>query len=195
MVPFTSARAGTTATTLRVTLAAADDLQLVYRVSGLADLVCLARAASPVRRDELWRRTCAELFVADPLGEGYLEFNFSPSGDWAAYAFEAPRRGQRVHRWRDEASSPPRVTAVWVGDPRVETSAVFELQVVLPWGALAGRRADASRDLRRVGLTFVAERTHDLGYWALTHVGAQPDFHHPDSFLATLEVPPCAHSP
>ena len=35
--------------------------------------------ATPDRTDELWRTTCFELFVAGE-GDGYREFNLSPSG-------------------------------------------------------------------------------------------------------------------
>ena len=42
----------------------------------------------PRRRDELWRHTCFELFVRYGNEPRYCEFNFAPSGDWAAYEFD-----------------------------------------------------------------------------------------------------------
>ncbi len=51
-------------------------------------------ARAPQQRDELWRRTCCECFARREAEAAYLEFNFSPSGDWAVYRFEGYRRGQ-----------------------------------------------------------------------------------------------------
>ena len=43
----------------------------------------------PGRADELWQSTCFELFLRTPSEENYAEWNFAPSGQWAAYAFTA----------------------------------------------------------------------------------------------------------
>lgn len=176
-------------------------LQLTYRLHGYAttgdvELHRPERAPSPTRRDGLWRHTCAELFVRDPTGPGYLEFNFSPSGDWAAYAFEAPRQGQTTHRWpQDEAasaqSSVPQVGARWMTDSRDRSASVFELQVALAWRALARGGSDRWPTLRPIALSFVIETRAGLEYWALAHPASQPDFHHPDGFVGQLEVPAC----
>ena len=47
----------------------------------------------PARTDELWRSTCFELFLRFDDDERYVEFNFSPSTRWAAYAFDGYREG------------------------------------------------------------------------------------------------------
>ena len=44
------------------------------------------------RTDGLWHHTCFEAFVACAGAPGYLEFNLSPSGEWAVYAFDDYRR-------------------------------------------------------------------------------------------------------
>src|SRR5262245_25644347 len=41
--------------------------------------------------DRLWEHTCCEIFIARTGLPAYHEFNFSPSGEWAAYAFTAYR--------------------------------------------------------------------------------------------------------
>src|SRR5688572_25798002 len=51
-------------------------------------------AGGSSRRDRLWEHTCCEIFIARKGLPAYHEFNFSPSGEWAAYAFERYR--QRV---------------------------------------------------------------------------------------------------
>jgi hypothetical protein len=42
--------------------------------------------------DALWRHTCFEVFVARKGARAYREYNFSPSGEWAAYAFASYRK-------------------------------------------------------------------------------------------------------
>lgn len=63
-----------------------------YRVQGAGDLVTPA-PAPPRRADELWKATCFELFIRPEEGNGYYEFNFAPSGEWAAYRFGGYRAG------------------------------------------------------------------------------------------------------
>ena len=55
-------------------------------------------AAAGARTDELWRHTCFEAFIAAGDAGPYFEFNFSPSGDWAAYRFSAYRAGMAQAR-------------------------------------------------------------------------------------------------
>src|SRR5579863_1688290 len=53
----------------------------------------LIRVPPPVadagRTDKLWAHTCFEAFIGLPESSGYLELNFSPSGQWAAYRFDS----------------------------------------------------------------------------------------------------------
>lgn len=159
-------------------------LELVYRWRGwVTEPIRLLnrheRAATPQRRDELWRTTCAEIFVAldaasagqPHTGGAYLEFNFSPTGDWAAYRFDATRVGMRAHVWRgDEA---PRISLAGSTDD-------LTLEVQLPLAAL-------SAGAHRVAYASVVETSTGLSYWALKHPTDRPDFHHPASFVALLE--------
>ena len=153
-------------------------LKLVYHWrSGSAAAILQAHSANPQRRDELWRTTCAELFIAlddEPyMGGPYLEFNFSPTGDWAAYRFDATRSGMRPHVWQgDEA---PRVSLT-------DSSEGFAMAVLLPLAAL---RAGS----HPVAYASVIETSEGLSYWALKHPTDRPDFHHPQSFAALLELP------
>src|SRR2546428_7661855 len=39
------------------------------------------------RADGLWQHTCFEAFIRHESEPGHYEFNFAPSGAWAAYAF------------------------------------------------------------------------------------------------------------
>ena len=69
---------------------AGGSLLLSYAVTGsIGDLLLLPTGA-PARTDELWRHTCFEAFVKEAAGEDYYEFNFAPSGEWAAGSVTPP---------------------------------------------------------------------------------------------------------
>lgn len=181
MIELIAFDTGSTATSDRVCVDTAlgdGYLTLVYRWCDWAVApIVRGRAENPQRRDELWRTTCAEIFVAlddEPyVGGPYLEFNFSPTGDWAAYRFDATRTGMRPHVWQgDEA---PRVLLT-------DSSEGYMLDVLLPLAAVGG-------GVHRVAYASVIETSEGLSYWALKHPTDRPDFHHPQSFAALLELP------
>jgi hypothetical protein len=129
--------------------------------------------------DRLWEHSCFEAFVG-VLGEpAYHEFNFSPSGQWAAYAFSG-------YRQRDEALRllvPPQITArLSVG--RLELAAEIPASVLPPMAGVA---------TLQVGLAAVIEAIDTVdgshSYWALRHPAVLPDFHHRASFALELAVP------
>jgi hypothetical protein len=99
-------------------------------------------------------------------GGGYLEFNFAPSGQWAAYRFDGYRRGIR-----DLEYVVPRLT-VDQGNERLVLHAEVDLPAI---AAIA------------VGLSAVIETADGTkSYWALAHPPGKPDFHHPDCFALKL---------
>lgn len=145
--------------------------RLTYRLLGDARRIRAASAAAaPRRRDELWRGTCCELFVRDPVGGGYAEYNFAPCGDWAAYRFDDYRAG---------------CVAVDASIPRIvleRTPSVLELNVTLRDLPLI------TLDQRRIGIACIVETATELSYWALAHPRGRPDFHHVRAFAVTLAV-------
>jgi hypothetical protein len=137
-----------------------------------ADLPRL-RVPAPGRRqrtDGLWKHTCFEAFVLPAGGSAYREFNFSPSGDWAAYTFTQHRQGMADA----ELPEVPQIEA------RQETGRLL-LDCRVAWPA-----PGAPVNLR-VGLAAVIE-TDDgrISYWAARHAPDKPDFHHPESFILEL---------
>ena len=68
-------------------------LSLEYLLAGPVERVRWPEATARVRTDELWRTTCFEAFVR--TDGGYVEYNLSPSGAWAAYRFDGYREGMR----------------------------------------------------------------------------------------------------
>lgn len=158
--------------TLRVELALrSGGLNLSYLLSG--DLAGLRLPATQAgrRADELWRHTCFEIFSSGTDRPTYREFNFSPSGQWQAYAFRAYREGGLL----EPASAPEIVTQTHSGQ--------LMLQVRLPLENLP------PGDRLRVGLSAVLEAEDGaLSYWALRHVPGKPDFHHPDTFALEIDL-------
>jgi hypothetical protein len=138
-------------------------LWLRFVVEGEVDQIAWPAEARPGRADDLWRHTCFEAFVA--TDDGYIEYNLSPSSQWASYRFDGPRAGMRT---AEEA-------AAVEGMDGSSDLVALEARIELPHGA------------NRLGLSAVIESVDgDISYWALTHPCSRPDFHHPDSFVLDL---------
>ncbi len=162
----------------------AGDLRLIYHIQGAQHLIVPPLSPAPGPRDNLWQHTCCEAFIgaaqgtvdatdtadtADTADTTYREFNFSPSGDWAAYAFIAYR--ERKADW--PLSAAPRISTG-------QSAAAFLLSAEIP-------RALLPAAPWRLGLTFVAEALDaSKSHWALAHAAARPDFHLAASFTLLL---------
>ena len=134
-------------------------------------------ARSPQRRDKLWRQTCLELFARRSDQEAYLEFNFSPSGDWAAYRFEGYRRGQDA---LDQQQVGISLHPLGPGQLRIQARAA------LPAG-LVQAAPDAQDPHWHLGLAAVIEAADGtVTHWANRHASARPDFHAADNFSLGL---------
>ena len=146
-------------------------LDLRYELKGDPGAWRIPPARPAARRDGLWRHTCWELFVAGADTPAYREFNFSPSGEWQAYAFR---------NYRDGGPLEPAVAPILSLDRGPDRLA---LSVTLPVANLPpGPRL-------RIGLTAVLEDADGLiSYWALRHAPGQPDFHHPDTFALEFDL-------
>lgn len=138
--------------------------------------VALPAPMIPTECDGLWQHTCCEAFISAPNAADYLEFNFSPSGCWAAYRFDD-------YRLRDESFR-------CASAPQIEFTSHeqgFELTAVL--GSALIRSLWPEQALWQIGLTAVIETTDgQKSYWALRHDDVQPDFHVRTQFLLDLQV-------
>jgi hypothetical protein len=148
-------------------------LRCDYVLQADLTLVALPARRAGERRDELWRHTCFEAFVSTPEEPGYYEFNFSPSGDWAAYRFADYRRGMA----RAPLGHAPAVQ-LDAGPGRLALSATLEL------GGLAA--LERASELRLALAAVLEDQQGALSYWALAHPPGKPDFHHRAGF--TLEL-------
>ena len=72
--------------------AADGKLELRYLLEGDIERVRIP----PPRAERLWQHTCCEIFIAAEGLSAYDEYNFSPSGDWAAFAFTGYRDGSAL---------------------------------------------------------------------------------------------------
>lgn len=144
-----------------------------FRLEGNPAGLRVPAPQTPAPADDLWKHTCFEVFVGTPGEAAYREFNFSPSRQWAAYAFCA-------YRERDPAV-----------ELRVTPDIVFQqdadglgLDVVLPASALPACEPGTSLP---VGVSAVIETAEGgLAYWALRHAGPVPDFHARESFAMAM---------
>jgi hypothetical protein len=138
-----------------------------FGVGAPAARFVLPEASEPGRADQLWQTTCFEAFLkADGL-EAYREWNFAPSGDWAAYDFAGYRQGMT----RAEVAAPPYI--------RLEDN--------LTWWTLGATIAVEADRAWQLGVSAVLEEKDGTkSYWALAHPAEKPDFHHADCFAARL---------
>jgi hypothetical protein len=140
-------------------------VEVRYRLEG--DLGRLRIPPPRPRRlaERLWQHSCCELFVARKGMSAYHEFNFSPSGEWAAYAFTDYRQGEPL------AAQDPGIV-VQAAARALEVAASVEMSI---------------RESLLISLAAVIEDRHGgLSYWALRHAPGKPDFHHRESFALEL---------
>lgn len=140
---------------------------MVFGVGAPIGRFVIREVEEPGRADELWQSTCFEAFIRTAGESGYTEWNFAPSGEWAAYAFGDYREG----RVDAEVGSPPYV--------RMEDNFTW-------WAVGATISIPVEPDLL-LGLSAVIEEVDGTkSYWALAHPPGKPDFHHADCFAAKL---------
>lgn len=147
---------------------AGEGVAFLYRLKGEMDALAIpAPLEAPGPTDGLWQHTCFEAFVGEPQSEAYREFNFAPSGAWAAYGFEGYRAR---NNW--QASCAPSIALR-------RSNTVLELEAFVPAALLPSSAV--------LGLTAVIETADNkLSYWALKHPSEKPDFHHRGGFTLKL---------
>lgn len=139
-----------------------------FGIGAPANRFVIPQASEEAKRaEDLWQTTCFEAFLRASGEQPYREWNFSPSGDWAAYEFKSHREGR---------------TDAEVAEPyiRVEDN--------LTWWALAATIAVDAAIPWALGLSAILEEKDGTkSYWALAHPpGDKPDFHDPVCFAARL---------
>jgi hypothetical protein len=113
------------------------------------------------------------VFLRRPGEPGYVEFNFSPAGTWAAYRFASQRRGMaNLESFTDMPMT-------------LDTGmSSIALGVTLDLGSLAELAGGGPWSM---GISTIIEESNGRkSYWALAHPQGKPDFHHIDSFALAL---------
>jgi hypothetical protein len=153
-------------------------LELRYALTGDLKQVAIPSPLPPIRSDNLWKHTCFEAFIAVEEEAGYYEFNFSPSGQWAAYAFSNYREPRQ---WK--LSRPPCVRTDRT-DNRLLLATAISSDDLPP---------NPAKKRFQINLTAVIETLDGrLSYWALHHPAAFPDFHDRGGFIQQLDATFCA---
>jgi len=168
----TSARSAAFGIDVQLGWAGAAALRLIFRLHGDLQSLALPAPTLPGFADGLWQHTCFEAFVAEAGSTAYREFNFSPSGQWAHYAFASYRQPEPLGR-----DHPPHLAV------RQQSDALW-LEASVPLPALPpGHAFD-------LGLSSVLEHGDgQLSYWALAHPDSRPDFHRREAFILKLSLP------
>ncbi len=147
------------------------EFTLRYCMVGALDALEIASPVTAERIDGLWKSTCFELFIGDFEDAHYLEYNFSPSGQWAAYRFSGYRAGM----------SELETHAPIISIEQFDDSLTLIATIMLP-------HAWQERDLRAGVSAVIATKSGDISYWAAAHPTGKPDFHHKDCFAVQLEA-------
>ncbi len=150
-------------------------LQLKFSILGNLGALDIPDVDRVERADELWQHTCFEAFIGLANGPDYLEFNFSPTHQWAAYRFDTYRAGMRI----DENLRDPVLRS-----DRSPNQFNFYVQL-----DLSGVTPFCESVSLRIGVAAILEDTHgQMSYWALQHPPGKPDFHHSDCFALDLAL-------
>ena len=146
-------------------------LRVRWRIEGAQALV-VPPFAGKGRADDLWKKTCFELFLKPLGGDAYCELNLSPSERWNAYDFDGYRAGMRERPFPREPECTMR---------HGSSFAIFDAAI-----PVAGLPAvDCAMGLAAV----IEEEGGTLSYWSLTHPKDRPDFHAPACFALALPAP------
>jgi hypothetical protein len=149
------------------------ELRLDYVLAGnVNDIYFPPITVNPGRKDELWKTTCFEFFLALKDQARYWEFNLSPSGDWNVYAMDAYRRSG----FRQDQSISRLPFDVRFDDRHYFLSVCINLLPIIP-----------SAEPLQAGITAIIQTKDGREtYWSLHHPAAQADFHLRDGFVCSL---------
>lgn len=147
----------------------------LFTVTGaIQNILVPPPSKNPSRIDGLYKTTCFEVFAANEAGE-YLEWNFSPSGNWCVFSFHSYRNRSK-DRVGQESFSNLQFKA---------TNTQMTLSVELKIDPI--KEALQSKGPLKIGCTAVIEfLDNKIDYYALRHPSDKPDFHDIKGFLIEL---------
>jgi hypothetical protein len=153
-----------------------DTLSFRYRLRGDTSRLRIPEPRRARKIDGLWQHTCFEAFIASSHSPDYYEFNFSPSGEWAAYYFT---------KYRSGAPLPNQDAAPTLIACRADNC--LDLHAIVPVSALTRVRENSRLCLGLCAV--IEENSGEISYWALKHPPGRPNFHNHDGFKLEIEAP------
>lgn len=149
-----------------------DMLSIAYKLQGkLSEILIPDITDTPTRKNNLWKNTCFEFFLAVRDLPQYWEFNLSASGDWNVYCFQDYRAGMKEEL--SFSSLPFKVR---------NQAESFQLDLECDLSEIIDKQNPIE-----IAVSAVIQYTdNDLSYWALTHRNSEADFHFRESFMIKL---------
>lgn len=145
-------------------------LTLHYSLAGdIRDVSLPSMSSNPSRKDELWKETCFEFFLALQEQPDYWEFNMSPSGDWNIYHMDAYRRVGFHEEFK--FSQLPFAFVKEQDQYRLDIS--VDLSSIL---------SPNGQEIQMAVTAIIQTKDGNETYWALTHPAPYADFHLRESF-------------
>lgn len=158
-------------------------LAIDYRLRGDLAQLALVHPPAALPSERLWEYSCFEAFVAVAGRDAYREFNFSPNGQWASFAFTSYR--ERRHEVLPAGVQPAIACAFDAGELRLSVQVPAALLPAA--GARPGAPSGAQSVELAIGLAAVlVGGDGTASWWALVHPAAKPDFHQRAAFVLQL---------
>lgn len=151
----------------------ADKIIIDFELIGDLNRLDLAEVTTEKNRViGLWESTCFELFIKAIDSDEYLEFNFSPSGDWNCFYFT---------HYRSELTQ---YTAISSSDIEIsvhQRQGQYQQNIQINTAQFPSCLQQAEQS--KIGLNAVLKTGDSLSYWALYHPRYQADFHDELGFI------------
>jgi hypothetical protein len=146
-------------------------LTISYTLLGDIRQVNIAPPETPQRKNELWQDTCFEFFIGAKNSSSYWEFNLSPAEHWNIYRFDNYRQGMQ-----EETAFTTLPFDVKHNSDSLDLTFDVKLDKII----------SIDQPIEVAITTVIKSISGDVSYWALSHKGAEPDFHLRESFI--LEI-------
>jgi len=138
-------------------------LHLTFKLSGDIKHYKFPKTKKQERKDELWKESCFELFLATEDEEAYYEFNFSPTLAWNSYRLEYYR------------AEPKKIDEVELIEFEVkQTKETLLVEITLDVQTLKFDTYNLA--------TILLNKQEEREFWSLKAKGDTPDFHNPLEF-------------
>ncbi|MEH2077072.1 MAG: DOMON-like domain-containing protein [Nostoc sp.] len=147
-------------------------LAIRYMLEGdLKEIAVFPLSNTPSRKHELWKETCFEFFLGIKNSARYWELNLSPVGHWNVYRLDGYRQGmQEETAFENLPFNIQNQTDVLIVGLDIDLDKIMSVQQAIEVAIT----------------TVIKDRNGEVTYWALTHLGAEADFHLRDSFIIHL---------